>query len=78
MHTVHSQRAQGPCCCHCIARYLCSYPYRTAVTPTPRHCTPAGGPALQNDQVVGVAFQNLPGAENIGTYVDKHQRASQA
>lgn len=26
----------------------------------------SGGPALQNDQVVGVAFQNLPGAENIG------------
>ncbi|GFR50891.1 hypothetical protein Agub_g13182, partial [Astrephomene gubernaculifera] len=25
-----------------------------------------GGPALQGDQVVGVAFQNLPGAENIG------------
>ncbi|KXZ41883.1 hypothetical protein GPECTOR_252g630 [Gonium pectorale] len=26
----------------------------------------SGGPALQGDQVVGVAFQNLPGAENIG------------
>lgn len=29
----------------------------------------AGGPALQDDVVVGVAFQNLPGAENIGTCV---------
>ncbi|KAG2493576.1 hypothetical protein HYH03_008095 [Edaphochlamys debaryana] len=26
----------------------------------------SGGPALQGDSVVGVAFQNLPGAENIG------------
>jgi len=26
----------------------------------------SGGPALQDDKVVGVAFQNLPGAENIG------------
>lgn len=26
----------------------------------------SGGPALQGDEVVGVAFQNLPNAENIG------------
>ncbi|MEW5297330.1 MAG: hypothetical protein WDW36_000546 [Sanguina aurantia] len=26
----------------------------------------SGGPALQGDQVVGVAFQNLPSADNIG------------
>ena len=43
-------------------------PPATTTCLTNHECNPppAGGPALQGDQVVGVAFQNLPGAENIG------------
>jgi S1-C subfamily serine protease len=34
----------------------------------------SGGPALMEDKVVGVAFQNLANAENIGYVVTSFQR----
>lgn len=47
-------RLNAACCLRCCLRLSCTCAGNS------------GGPALRGDVVVGVAFQNVPNADNIG------------